>query len=75
MSSRLEPGMDGNTLGPWDPKDLMLACKIVVRRQPREPASDPGVTMVRKHTAEFVGTFLLVFIAVGAAVAGLKWPA
>lgn len=28
--------------------------------------------MVRKYTAEFVGTFLLVFIAVGAAVSGLK---
>ena len=28
--------------------------------------------MNRKYTAEFVGTFLLVFIAVGAAVSGLK---
>ena len=28
--------------------------------------------MTRKYTAEFVGTFLLVFIAVGAAVSGLK---
>ena len=28
--------------------------------------------MTRKYTAEFVGTFLLVVIAVGAAVSGLK---